>query len=208
MGLEPREPVDAVDRTLNGDHALNGDPLEALARRLLIEIGEDPEREGLLDTPRRYAKWWREFVGYEAGNVDTVFETVTSGQLVLVSDIRVWSLCEHHLLPFNCSLTIAYRNHKNLLGLSKFARIAHRHAHRLQVQERLVSDVAEEITAITGSPDVAVIGSGEHLCMTMRGVRTGAVMTSAVFNGAFEEAGPERAELLALAQAAGTSWGR
>ncbi|MFJ7272722.1 GTP cyclohydrolase I [Streptomyces sp. NPDC099050] len=181
------------------------DPLESIARRLLVEIGEDPDREGLLDTPRRYAKWWREFVNYDAGKIETLFESVAENQMVLVSDMQVWSLCEHHLLPFNCSLTVAYRTHQNLLGLSKFARIAHKHAHKLQVQERLVADIADEIALITGSPDVAVIGRGEHLCMTMRGVRTGAVMTSAVMRGVFGEEGPQRTELLTLANSPGAS---
>ncbi|MFD6156439.1 GTP cyclohydrolase I [Nocardia sp. NPDC060256] len=181
----------------------NPDPLEAIARKLLIAIGEDPDREGLAQTPRRYARWWREFSEYDPGSIETLFEGFTDNQLVFVSDIRVWSLCEHHLLPFNCTLSIAYRSDKRLLGLSKFARIAHKHAHKLQVQERLVSDVAAEISAVTGSADVAVIGRGEHLCMTMRGIRTGAQMTSAFFSGVFETDGPERSQLLALAHTSG-----
>lgn len=174
------------------------DPIEDLARRLLTEIGEDPDREGLRDTPARYARWWREFTGYDPGTVGTLFETTSSGQTVTVSDLRVWSLCEHHLLPFNCSLTIAYRPAKQLLGLSKFARIAHQHAHRLQVQERLVAGIAEDVLRITESPDVAVIGRGEHLCMTMRGVRTVGLMTSTSYHGVFAEEGPARSELLSL----------
>ncbi|WP_055524892.1 GTP cyclohydrolase I [Streptomyces graminilatus] len=176
------------------------DPLEDVARRLLVEIGEDPTREGLADTPKRYAKWWREFVGYDPGNVETRFESVSSNQLVIISDMLVWSLCEHHLLPFNCVLSVAYRSDASLLGLSKFARIAHKHAHKLQVQERLVADIAAEVSEITGAKDVAVIGRGEHLCMTMRGIRTGARVTSAVFGGVFEHDGPERSQLMTLAQ--------
>ncbi|WP_079027880.1 GTP cyclohydrolase I [Streptomyces rimosus] len=185
MPHEPAEPVQ--------------DPLETLARQLLTEIGEDPERSGLQDTPARFARWWREFTQYDAGKVETVFPLHTVGQLVTVSDIEVWSLCEHHLLPFSCSITIAYRPASHVLGLSKFARIAHRHAHRLQIQERLVHDIAAEITAVTGSPDVAVIGKGEHLCMTMRGIRTPAVMTSSAFTGIFEEFGPARDEVVSAA---------
>ncbi|MFE7271051.1 GTP cyclohydrolase I [Streptomyces sp. NPDC057623] len=195
---------DLAATSVNGV-AQTADPLEELARRLLVEIGEDPDREGLLDTPRRYAKWWREFVNYDAGKIETVFDSVADDQMVLVSDMRVWSLCEHHLLPFNCSLTVSYRTNKKLLGLSKFARVAHKHAHKLQVQERLVADIADEISSITGSEDVAVIGRGEHLCMTMRGIRTGAVMTSAVMRGVFGEDGPQRTELLTLANSAGAS---
>lgn len=136
------------------------DPLELIARRLLTEIGEDPDREGLADTPSRYARWWREFTNYEPGTIDTVFEAISSNQTVMVSGINVWSLCEHHLLPFNCAVTIAYRAHGNLLGLSKFARIAHKHAHKLQLQERMTSDIADEIEKVTGSPDIAVVGKG------------------------------------------------
>lgn len=174
------------------------DPLEDFARRLLTEIGEDPDREGLRDTPARYARWWREFTNYDPGTIDTLFETTSAGQTVVVSDIKVWSLCEHHLLPFNCSLTIAYRSSKQLLGLSKFARIAHQHAHRLQVQERLVSGIAVDIMRITEAPDVAVIGQGEHLCMTMRGIRTVGLMTSTSFHGVFAEDSSARSELLSL----------
>jgi GTP cyclohydrolase I len=172
--------------------------LEEFARQILIEIGEDPDREGLRETPRRYAKWWKEFVEFDAGKVDTLFESSTIGQTVIVSGMTVWSLCEHHLLPFSCDLTVAIRSSGSLLGLSKFARIAHKHAHKLQVQERLVVDIAEEISDITGSNDLAVIGRGEHLCMTMRGIRTPSVMSSSIFRGEFEKSQEARAELFAL----------
>ncbi|WP_046501092.1 GTP cyclohydrolase I [Streptomyces odonnellii] len=187
----------AVD-VLQEEPADGRDPLEDVARRLLIEIGEDPDRDGLKDTPARFARWWREFSGYDPGKVGTLFPLHTDGQTVLVSDIQLWSLCEHHLLPFSCSVTIAYRPRGEVLGLSKFARIAHRHAHRLQVQERLVRDIADEITEVTGSEDVAVLARGEHLCMSMRGIRTPALMTSSVFNGVFEEHGPARQEVVAM----------
>ncbi|MEW2545132.1 GTP cyclohydrolase I [Streptomyces sp. NPDC047002] len=174
------------------------DPLVDLAQRLLKEIGEDPGRDGLRQTPERFARWWREFIDYDPGTIDTLFETTTTSQMVVVSDIRVWSLCEHHLLPFNCSVDIAYRPTKRLLGLSKFARVAHRHAHRLQVQERLVADIAQEVADITGAEDVAVIAKGEHLCMTMRGIKASAEMTSTSFLGAFGDDSALRGELLAL----------
>ncbi|MGY0064719.1 GTP cyclohydrolase I [Streptomyces sp. LZ34] len=173
------------------------DPLEILARQLLVEIGEDPEREGLRDTPARYARWWREFTQYAPGSTDTVFESSCSGDLVAVSGIHVWSLCEHHLLPFSCRVTIGYLPRGQVLGLSKFARIAHRHAHRLQSQEQFSQDVADEVEKLTGSPDVAVIGKGEHLCMAMRGIRTPATMTTAVWRGALQDSAL-RTELLTL----------
>ncbi|MGW7696242.1 GTP cyclohydrolase I [Streptomyces asiaticus] len=178
--------------------ALEEDPLVDLGRRLLKEIGEDPDRDGLRDTPDRFARWWREFVNYEPGSTGTLFETVSTSQVVIVSDIQVWSLCEHHLLPFNCSVTIAYRPTNYLLGLSKFARVAHRHAHRLQVQERLVADIAQEISDLSGTEDVAVLGKGEHLCMTMRGIKASAQMTSTAFRGGFGDDNGLRAELMSL----------
>ncbi|ARP73801.1 GTP cyclohydrolase I FolE [Streptomyces pluripotens] len=174
------------------------DPLVGLARQLLKEIGENPDRDGLRDTPTRFARWWREFINYEPGSVGTLFESVDTKQLVIVSDIQVWSLCEHHLLPFNCSVTIAYRPTDRLLGLSKFARIAHRHAHKLQVQERLVSEIAEDIAQLSGAEDVAVIARGEHLCMTMRGIKAAAQMTSTAYRGAFGEDAALRAEMFNL----------
>ncbi|WTI18382.1 GTP cyclohydrolase I [Streptomyces sp. NBC_00820] len=173
------------------------DPLERIARELLLEIGEDPEREGLLDTPARWARWWREFAEYDPGTVETAFTSAGSPGTVSVSGIEVWSLCEHHLLPFSCRVTIAYRPRGQVLGLSKFARIAHQHAHRLQVQERLTSDIADAVEKFTASPDVAVLCRGEHLCMAMRGIRTPATMTTVAWRGAFEDPAA-RAEFLAF----------
>ena len=161
------------------------DPLEKLARALLLEIGEDPDREGLRSTPARYARWWREFVSYDPGKFETTFEAVTSDQLIQVSGIRVWSLCEHHLLPFWCDVSIAYIAHHRIVGLSKFARIAHDHAHRLQVQERLTAGIADSVTTVSGSPDVAVFANGEHLCMTIRGIRAAAKISTSVLSGVF-----------------------
>jgi GTP cyclohydrolase I len=186
------------DHVLDLVEPLKEDPLVDLARRLLKEIGEDPDRDGLQETPERFARWWREFIDYAPGTISTLFESTSTSGMVIVSDIEVWSLCEHHLLPFNCSVTIAYRPGKHLLGLSKFARVAHRHAHKLQVQERLVADIAQDITDVTGATDVAVIGKGEHLCMTMRGIKASALMTSTAFRGAFGEDAALRSELFSL----------
>jgi GTP cyclohydrolase IA len=201
---QPREVAEQSMKTDSEDQFLDfpgsppEDPLVDLARNLLKEIGEDLERDGLRETPQRFARWWREFIDYEPGVIETLFKSTTSSQLVIVSDIRVWSLCEHHLLPFNCAVTIAYRPAGDLLGLSKFARVAHRHAHKLQVQERLVADIAHDISRITGAPDVAVIARGEHLCMTMRGIKASAQMTSTEFRGAFGEDVALRNEVLSL----------
>jgi GTP cyclohydrolase I len=174
------------------------DHLMELCRELLIELGEDPNREGLLDTPRRWADWWLEFTQYKPGTTDTVFEQVATDQFVGVGPMRVWSLCEHHLLPFWCDVTVGYIAGDHVLGLSKFARIAHQFAHRLQLQERLTHQIADEVERITRSPDVLVIGQGEHLCMSMRGIRTPAVMSSSVVRGRFRDLPALRAEALAL----------
>lgn len=177
------------------------DRLLELGRELLEAIGEDPDRDGLLDTPRRWADWWREFIEYNPGTTDTTFETVSSDQMVCVSGMRVFSLCEHHLLPMWCDVSIGYITGAKVLGLSKFARIAHQFSHRLQLQERLGEQIANEINLITDSPDVAVVLRGEHLCMASRGIRTPGVMTTSVMRGAFKNHFETRMEFLRLIEA-------
>lgn len=171
-----------------------------LGRELLLALGEDPEREGLRDTPRRFANWWREFIDYDPGELGTTFESINSNQLVIVSGMKVWSLCEHHLLPFWCDVSIAYLVQDRVLGLSKFARIAHKCAHRLQIQERLVTQIADEVCALTDAEDVAVLARGEHLCMSMRGIQTPAILTSADMRGQFRQNAELRAEFLGQAR--------
>ena len=172
--------------------------LLALGHELLLAIGEDPEREGLRETPRRWADSWREFIEYDPGTTETTFSSTTSDQLVSVSGIRVASLCEHHLLPFWCDVSIGYIPDEKVLGLSKFARIAHQFAHRLQLQEQLGRQIANEITRITGTMNVAVVLKGEHLCMTARGIRTPGRMTSSVMRGVFRTESETRMEFLRL----------
>jgi GTP cyclohydrolase I len=176
------------------------DRLLALGREVLVAIGEDPDREGLVETPRRWASWWREFIEYKPGNTNTVFESVKTDQLVVVSGVKVWSLCEHHLLPFWSEVSIGYITGEHVLGLSKFARIAHQFAHRLQLQERLVDQIASEVERVVGTPDVAVLATGQHLCMTMRGIKAPALMTTSVMRGAFRHSESARAEFLSIAQ--------
>jgi GTP cyclohydrolase IA len=166
--------------------------LLALGRELLLAIGEDPDREGLRETPRRWADAWREFIEYDPGTTETTFASVASDQLVCVSGIRVASLCEHHLLPFWCNISIGYIPNAKVLGLSKFARIAH----RLQLQERLGEQIADEISRITGTQNVAVVLKGEHYCMTARGIRMPGRMTSSVMRGVFRTESQTRMEFL------------
>jgi len=190
----------------NGHHAhierqpkrVNYPRLLAFGRELLLAIGEDPEREGLQETPRRWADAWREFIEYDPGTTETTFSSVASDQLVCVSGIRVASLCEHHLLPFWCEVSIGYIPNNKVLGLSKFARIAHQFAHRLQLQERLGQQIADEITRITGTENVAVVLKGDHYCMAARGIRTPGRMKSSVLRGVFRTESQTRMEFLRL----------
>jgi GTP cyclohydrolase I len=172
--------------------------LLALGRELLLAIGEDPEREGLRETPRRWADSWREFIEYDPGTTETTFASSSIDQIVCVSGLRVWSLCEHHLLPFWCDVSIGYIPDEKVLSLSKFVRIAHQCAHRLQLQELLGQQIAEEISRITRTENVAVVLKGEHLCMTARGIRTPGLMTSFTMRGVFRTQSETRMEFLRL----------
>ena len=176
--------------------------IESLISELLLAIGENPEREGLKETPARVARFWKEFIDYDSGKVSTAFDSVTEpgSQMVVVGPMRVWSLCEHHLLPFYADVVVGYIPEGNILGLSKFARIAHQYAHKLSVQERLVTEIAEDIKKYTKSENVAVIAYGEHLCMTMRGIKTPSKTVSSVVNGAFMQEVSTRSELFNIAR--------
>jgi GTP cyclohydrolase IA len=167
---------------------------------LLIAIGEDPEREGLQETPRRWADAWREFIEYDPGTVDTCFESVSTDQMVVVSGMRVWSICQHHLLPIWADISIGYIATDRILGLSKFARITQKYAHQLQLQERLCKEIADEIVMLAKSTDVAILAQGQHLCMTARGIKTPAIMTSTIMRGVFREKHEARMEFLRLTE--------
>ncbi|SRR5258707_11460014 len=176
---------------INGSRAHSSQVNEArlveLGRELLLALGEDPEREGLRETPRRWAAAWREFLSYDPGQTDVTFaHSASPGQLVCVSGIPVFSVCEHHLLPFDCTVAIGYIPKHRVLGLSKFARIAHACAHRLQLQEQLGQHIAAEIVRITETSSVAVVLKGVHHCMVARGIRTPGMMTTTVMQGRFE----------------------
>ena len=172
-------------------------------KNIIEAIGEDPNREGLRDTPKRASKAL-EFLtqGYHLKLEDIVngatFET-RSDEMVLVKDIELHSLCEHHLLPFIGKCHVAYLPKGKVLGLSKIARIVNLFARRLQIQERLTHEIAECIQTVTEGAGVGVIVEAKHLCMLMRGVeKQNAVMTTSVMLGDFREQPSTRAEFLNL----------
>jgi GTP cyclohydrolase I len=179
-------------------HPVDVPRLERICRELLEAIGEDPDREGLRDTPRRFAAAWAEFVDYDPGRTGTVFESVSADQMVVISHIPVWSKCEHHLEPFSAEVSIGYVTEAQVLGLSKFARIVQYHAHRLQLQERLCQDVADHVMELAGTENVAVLATGLHLCMAARGIRSAGQMTTSVMRGVFRTKPEARAEFMAL----------
>jgi GTP cyclohydrolase I len=152
---------------------------EALAAvRTLIEwAGDDPDREGLLDTPRRVIKSYRElFAGYDADPreyLERTFDEVGGyDELVILRDIRVVSFCEHHMLPFLGKAHVGYLPNDRVVGISKLARVVHGFARRLQIQEKLTAEIAEAIQDILKPKGVGVVIVSEHSCMTMRGVNT------------------------------------
>jgi GTP cyclohydrolase I len=199
----PLDPIHetVVDKPKYVQQPFNHPAVVQATRDLLIAIGENPDREGLVDTPKRVANAWREFIEYDAGKTNTAFglpmpEQVD--QMVVVRGMKVWSVCEHHLIPFWCRISIAYIAEKKVLGLSKFARIAHRFAHQLQVQERLVHQIAEQVKLFAETESVAVLAEGQHLCMLSRGIKTEGDMLSTALYGDFRHSGSARAEFYSL----------
>jgi GTP cyclohydrolase I len=165
--------------------SVNYRDLMIAAQMILKAIGSNTDDPNLEQTPRRFADLWKEFIEYDPGYIETTFNSVTVDQMVVICGIQTWSICAHHLLPFSSTVSIGYLTADKVLGLSKFARVTHKHAHKLQTQEQLVHDIANEIEALAETQNVAVYASGEHLCMTMRGVKTPAVMKTSVMRGVF-----------------------
>lgn len=174
--------------------------LEELAeRRLDILVPGWRSNPQMSDTPRRVAKSDLEFHRYRDRSSMTTFPVQQVDQVVAVTGIEVWSMCAHHLLPFQATIAIGYIADEQVLGLSKFARIAQIEAHRPTSQEELVAGIADAVSSVTGSVDVAVTATGLHTCMTMRGVAAReARMTSSVTRGAFRNDPAARGEWLAL----------
>lgn len=171
--------------------------IETHIRGILEALGDDPDREGLIDTPQRVAKMYEEvFAGMNYTNreiaqmFDKTFKEAdpTHKDLVVVKDIEVFSHCEHHLaLMYDMTVSVGYLPNGKVIGLSKIARIADMASRRLQLQERLGRDIAEIISMVTGSEDVAVVISGCHSCMTARGIsKAAAKTTTQTYRGKFE----------------------
>ncbi len=176
---------------------------ETLIRDLLIKLGEDPTREGLRNTPHRAMKALHDLTkGYKVDLASIVNGAVfqsNQDEMVIVKDIEVYSLCEHHLLPFFGKCHIAYIPNGKILGLSKFARIVEMYARRLQVQENLTQQIAHAVLAVTQAKGVGVILEARHLCMMMRGVeKQNSSMTTSVMLGLFKKSDRTRSEFLNL----------
>ena len=187
--------------------------MEDLIRQLLKELGEDPDREGLLRTPLRVAKAMKFLTSGYAADIDQVLNnalfSVDYSEMVIVRDIDFYSLCEHHLLPFFGKCHIAYLPHKKVIGLSKIPRLVDVFARRLQIQERMTNQIAETIKEKIDPLGVAVVVEGTHLCMSMRGVekQNSFAVTSAMLGG-FRDNARTRMEFLELIRHRGTttSW--
>nr|WP_315383939.1 GTP cyclohydrolase I FolE [uncultured Sphingomonas sp.] len=180
------------------------DEVQEAVRTLLRWVGEDPEREGLRDTPLRHAKAWREYcAGYDedpAMHLVRTFEEVAGyDEIVLLKDIPFQSHCEHHLAPITGKASIAYLPKDRVVGISKLARVLHGYARRLQIQERLTAEVAQAIWTHLKPAGVAVVIEAQHGCMTGRGVKThGVGMVTSRMLGCFLEDRSSRAELMSL----------
>jgi GTP cyclohydrolase I len=180
------------------------DEVQEAVRTLIRWAGDDPGREGLLDTPKRVARAWREYArGYAEDpgqHLSRTFEEVGGyDEIVLLKDIPFQSHCEHHLAPIIGKASIAYLPGDRVVGISKLARVLHAFARRLQVQERLTAQVADCIQAHLKPQGVAVVIEASHACMTARGVSTpGVMMTTSRMMGVFREDQRSRREVLSL----------
>ncbi|MCC7300503.1 MAG: GTP cyclohydrolase I FolE [Verrucomicrobia bacterium] len=177
--------------------------MEELIRKLLVELGENPEREGLKGTPARVAESYKFLTHGYHQNIDDVlngaFFEAEDSHMVIVKDIEVYSLCEHHMLPFIGKCHIGYIPEKKVIGVSKLARIVDVFARRLQIQERLTDQIAHVIMEKTGAQGVGVVIEAQHLCMMMRGVeKQNSKMITSAMHGTFRSQLATRTEFLRL----------
>lgn len=176
----------------------------AAVRRLLAYIGEDPDREGLLETPVRFLKAWEEYTRGYRMNPEEILKSFEDGaqavdEMVIVRDIPVYSLCEHHLAPFFGRAYVGYVPHKRILGLSKISRLVEIYGRRLQVQERLTNQIADALDTHLKPLGVAVVIECRHMCMESRGVRhTGTATVTSALRGSIKANADTRREFLSL----------
>ena len=160
--------------------------VKKLVRELIIEIGEDPTREGLKDTPRRIADAYSEIFGGYDSDSELSVQFSEDSETVVAKNIQFYSMCEHHMLPFYGTIQIAYVPNGRVFGISKLVRVVEKFSKRLQIQERITKNIADELYA-QGVKGVAVVADAEHLCMKMRGVKNDAKVTTSAFRGTFED---------------------
>ncbi|QQD21692.1 GTP cyclohydrolase I FolE [Venatoribacter cucullus] len=177
--------------------------LETLYRQVLSGLGEDPQREGLLDTPKRAAKAMQFLTSGYTTDINEVVNgavfTSDNDEMVVVQGIEFYSLCEHHVLPFIGRCHIGYLPNGQVLGLSKFARIVDMFARRLQIQENMTKQIAEAVQEVTGCRGVGVIMEAQHMCMMMRGVqKQNSMMRTSVMLGDFRSNPATRDEFMRL----------
>lgn len=182
---------------------MNKARVEELIRELLKELGEDPDREGLLQTPARVAKAFEFLTSGYRQNIEEIINKAIfeaeSNNMIISRDIEVYSMCEHHMLPFFGRCHIGYIAGDKVIGLSKMARIVDFYARRLQIQERLTAQIAEEIMRATQAEGVGVVMECRHLCSMMRGVeKQNSVMTTSSVLGSFHDEEVTRQEFLSL----------
>lgn len=177
--------------------------MEEYFKKIIENLGENPDREGLRNTPQRAAKSWKFLTqGYHQSLTEIVngalFES-ENDEMVVVKNIELYSLCEHHLLPFIGKCHVAYLPGGKIIGLSKIARIVDMYARRLQVQENLTKEIAQNIYEVTGAQGVGVIIEAQHLCMMMRGVeKQNSIMSTSIMLGVLRQDPRTRAEFLSL----------
>jgi len=177
--------------------------VETLIRELLAELGEDPDREGMLKTPQRVARALEFLTSGYRMDLETVINeavfTQDTNNMVIVRDIELYSMCEHHMLPFYGRCHVGYISRGKVFGLSKIARMVDMYARRLQIQERLTEQVARAIMDSIDAEGVGVIIEAKHLCMMMRGVeKQNSLMTTSSVLGSFHDDDATRAEFLSL----------
>ncbi len=184
---------------------------EAAVRTLLLWAGDDPDREGLVDTPARVVRAYEEFfAGYDTDPVEmlarTFEETDGYDEMVLLRDIRLESHCEHHMVPIIGRAHVAYLPHKRVVGISKLARVVEAYAKRLQIQEKLTAQIANTINEVLQPKGVAVVIEAAHQCMTTRGIhKPGVSMVTSRMLGAFRDDPTTRREFLAMISMGGTA---